>query len=162
VSSDNWGTPAFLVELARGLLGTIDLDPCSTAVDNEVIQASHFYTEQDDGLVQPWSGTVLCNPPGGNSKLVKAFWAKCVAHPAPVFWVGFNLGQLRYLQPSPLGFRCAILRKRVQFRDPEGKGRTAGRYDNYIALLHSQRHADDFYAAVKPLASWESVYGCQA
>ncbi len=40
-----------------------DLDPCAEP-GNE--KASRYYTEKEDGLLQPWSGKVFCNPPYSN------------------------------------------------------------------------------------------------
>lgn len=58
-------TPPEVVEPARRLLGGFDLDPATTPAFNFAIKARWFYTEADDGLRQPWSGRVFCNPPGG-------------------------------------------------------------------------------------------------
>jgi hypothetical protein len=45
----------------------IDLDPASCAYANETfIKAARFYSEEDDGLSQPWDAERLwCNPPYG-------------------------------------------------------------------------------------------------
>lgn len=64
------GTPPWLIEACRGIMGSIDVDPCSTPTFNQVVRASLFYTEADNGLDQPWAGNVFCNPPGGKVKRV--------------------------------------------------------------------------------------------
>jgi phage N-6-adenine-methyltransferase len=61
--SNEWYTPSHVIELARLVLGTIDLDPASSLVANETVKAAKIYTVEDDGLSKPWSGKVWCNPP---------------------------------------------------------------------------------------------------
>ena len=58
-------TPAHVVELAREVLGVIDLDPASCEEANATVRAKRIFTRGDDGLTQPWSGRVFLNPPGG-------------------------------------------------------------------------------------------------
>ena len=61
-TTDSWITPRWLIDA----FGPFDLDPC--ACDPQPWPcASRQYTEADDGLSQPWSGLVWCNPPYGRS-----------------------------------------------------------------------------------------------
>jgi phage N-6-adenine-methyltransferase len=65
--SNQWYTPAHIVEAGRSALGgSIDLDPASCREANEAyIRATKYYTKQDDGLTQPWFGRIWLNPPYG-------------------------------------------------------------------------------------------------
>lgn len=55
-----WLTPPELL----AALGPFDLDPCA-AVGQPWPTARRHYTVHDNGLAQPWSGFVWCNPPFG-------------------------------------------------------------------------------------------------
>lgn len=69
--SSEWYTPGHIIELARTVLGEIDLDPASCEVANRTVQATRYYAREDNGLLQPWYGKVWMNPPYG--KQIKAW-----------------------------------------------------------------------------------------
>lgn len=124
--SDNWGTPPEYVELARAVLGRIDLDPSSSPQWNASIGAWRIITADEDGLRTPWvngapSPVDICrqdaprcsprrdvrvylNPPGDKSgELVAAFWRALASYHALgwiscAFYDGFSLEQLSRLQ----------------------------------------------------------------
>ena len=59
-TSDHWATPPALIQMLEAEFGIFDLDPCCR---EETAKAGRFYTEKDNGLIQPWTGRVFLNPP---------------------------------------------------------------------------------------------------
>jgi phage N-6-adenine-methyltransferase len=74
-----WYTPQIYIDAVRQVLGEIDLDPASSTAANQIVQASCFYSEADNGLAQPWRGRIFMNPPYAND-LISRFTAKLAAH----------------------------------------------------------------------------------
>lgn len=62
-STDEWYTPGWVIELARAVLGGIDLDPASNATAQRTVQAARYFTAAEDGYSRPWAGRVWLNPP---------------------------------------------------------------------------------------------------
>lgn len=60
---NEWYTPDDYLDLARLVLGEIDLDPASSAKANERIEAKEIFTLADNGLSKEWHGRLWLNPP---------------------------------------------------------------------------------------------------
>lgn len=58
--SDEWGTPPWLFDWCSEHWGDFDLD--AAASDSSCLHPN-YYTAETDGLLQPWTGRVWCNPP---------------------------------------------------------------------------------------------------
>lgn len=61
---------------------TFDLDPCQPERNREFLSVpvSRFYTQQDDGLKQSWSGFVWLNPPFGGRNGIVPWLRKFLDH----------------------------------------------------------------------------------
>lgn len=69
-SGDNeWYTPAKYIDMARAVMGKIDLDPASNTHAQKTIKATNFYTKENSGLKKKWSGRVWMNPPYSNPEI---------------------------------------------------------------------------------------------
>jgi phage N-6-adenine-methyltransferase len=62
-ATDDWPTPQDFFDKVNEEFG-FTLDPCSSA-DNA--KCSNFFTKDDDGLAQEWTGRVWMNPPYGRA-----------------------------------------------------------------------------------------------
>lgn len=60
---NEWYTPPEFIEAARATMGSIDVDPASSEIANEIVQAETFYDIDNNGLVYKWRGNVWLNPP---------------------------------------------------------------------------------------------------
>jgi phage N-6-adenine-methyltransferase len=60
-SRQDWATPLWFVADTEQRLGIrYDLDVCASAANTK---CDHYFTEVDNGLTKPWTGTIWCNPP---------------------------------------------------------------------------------------------------
>lgn len=60
-------TPVGIIEAARAVMGSIDIDPATTPrVNRTFVHARHIYTADTNGLDKHWRGNVFVNPPGGH------------------------------------------------------------------------------------------------
>jgi len=60
---DSWGTPPDWLELARKVMGGIDVDPATNEAAQRLVGAAVYYTRETDGLKHGWPGRVWLNPP---------------------------------------------------------------------------------------------------
>ena len=72
--SEDWETPAWLIEEIDAKYGEFDLDPAATAAN---AKARNYFTKEQDGLKQDWRGNVFVNPPYGRGSS-RAWVAKAV------------------------------------------------------------------------------------
>jgi phage N-6-adenine-methyltransferase len=73
-----WFTPAEYLDLAREVLGEIDLDPASCYQAQQTVKAKAYFTKADDGLSKEWHGAIWLNPPYAQPHIAQ-FMQKMVA-----------------------------------------------------------------------------------
>ena len=116
--SQDWITPYPLID-GLGGVESFDLDPCAAEIQPWSTAKTH-YTVKEDGLKQPWSGSVFLSPPWGS--ITSAWINKAIEH-----------GNVTALLPSrtdtklfhdlvlPNAFGLFLLRGRVRYHDTMGR-----------------------------------------
>lgn len=148
-ATDQWGTPAYIIDLTHTLMGGVDLDPCSSEQWNKRVKATLYFDEVTNGLLQPWHGRVFCNPPGGKigrSSKPLMFWNKLVeeleeGRVAEAIFVGFSIEILATSQRnahSVMDGPFCVPHKRLRFVDQDGAGGGQPTHSNVIAYRGPQ------------------------
>jgi phage N-6-adenine-methyltransferase len=123
---NEWYTPGDYVEAAREVMGSIDLDPASSGIANQTVQAAQFFTIEDDGLQQTWTGNVWMNPPYAQPGIAQ-FMSKLTAEIAK--GTATQAIALTHSYTDTAWFQSAaavsdavcFTRGRIAFLDPNGK-----------------------------------------
>jgi len=107
-------TPGWIFD---GLPIRFDTDPCSP-VDGPVTPAAKHYTKRDDGLIQPWHGTVWLNPP--YTRDVIGRWIHKLAEHGDGIALVYARTDTQWFHASPPD-AVFMLRGRVRFFDRSGQ-----------------------------------------
>lgn len=150
-------TPKEITDLARAVMGGIDLDPASNDTAQSWIQAATYYTEADDGYEQSWHGRVWLNPPYSyrDGKSNQMLWG----HRLSAEYQSGNVEQGILLVKAALGYQwfeqlwdlypVCFLRDRVSFVMPSGDD--SGQSKQGTALFYMGDNLQEFITAFSPL-----------
>lgn len=146
LDGDEWCTPLWVIDRARDLMGSIDMDPATCFEANERVKATYYFTKETDGLKHHWDvpagpSTVLCNPPyskkGRESQvapflrhMAEEYRMGSVREGILVTNVATDADWFRLMWHYPLCFPY----KRMRFYQPKQK-KDAPRYANVIAYF---------------------------
>lgn len=144
-ATDSWGTPLDIIRRVYNVLDGIDLDPASSEAWNKTVNAEHFYTKDQNGLVQPWAGRVFVNPPGGKTagkSNTGLWWDKLTKEVArgkitDAIFVAFSVEALAMTQQFDrcmLDFPFCIPAKRIAFVS-EGEAKSSPSHSNAIVYV---------------------------
>lgn len=121
-----WYTPSEYIEAARVVMGGIDTDPASSDIAQERVQATQYYTVDDDGLSVDWAGRVWMNPPY-TAGLVDKFADKLLEHynagdVSQAIVLVNNATDTRWWQRLAANACCVCFPAgRIKFLDQDGK-----------------------------------------
>ena len=69
--NNEWYTPQKYTQIAKDIMGSIDLDPASAPIANTNVKATKYYTAEQNGLLHPWKGNIWLNPPYARNLITK-------------------------------------------------------------------------------------------
>ncbi len=119
-----WYTPPQYIASAKRVMRTIDLDPCTSRLAQETVQAKRFFTIDDDGLSQNWTGTVWLNPPYA-AAIIRRFVDKLLGHlgsevSQAIMLTHNNADTLWFHKAAARAAAVCFTRGRVRFYDEKG------------------------------------------
>lgn len=132
--TDEWYTPPEIL----AALGPFDLDPCAPPDHPDWTGAAASYTITDDGLTQPWHGTVWLNPPYSD---VAPWMARLAEH-------GDGIARCEtrwwFEHVWPHATALLFLAGRVTFYKPDGTSSKAGHNSGgpSVAIAYGAKCAD--------------------
>ena len=118
---NEWYTPDYILDAIREMFD-IDMDPASSDIANERVQAHTYYTIEQDGLKYEWRGNVFLNPPYSQPQIGQ-FINKLANSPKIHHFVVLvnNATETQWGQQL-LSISCAVCfpKGRIRFIDPAG------------------------------------------
>jgi phage N-6-adenine-methyltransferase len=143
--NNEWYTPPEYLEAARVVMGGIDLDPATSEVANRAVGAARFFTEESNGLKQPWSGRVWMNPPYAQPLISQFCERVATAYESEEIEAAIvlvNNGTETRWGQRLLGVATAVCfpSGRIRFLDPEGNPVGAPLQGQMVAYLGDNPH----------------------
>jgi hypothetical protein len=114
--TSEWYTPPAIFD-ALGL--EFDLDPCSPG-HGHWVPARKIFTEQDDGLAQPWEGLAFVNPPFGGRNGHVPWMRKFFEHGNGVMIVRAYTSSAWWHAEMPKAEMVLFPRGKTKFIRPDG------------------------------------------
>lgn len=124
--SSEWYTPSWIMDAARDVLGTIDLDPASSAIANETVRAYQWYSKQCSGTGKVWTtcegdpASIWLNPPSPAIEWWKGLMTQNrMGNVKHALFLAYNVQLAQVSQgkgiPSILDFPVCWFSKRIRF-----------------------------------------------
>ncbi len=122
---NEWYTPPAFIEAARKAMGSITCDPASSAAANKMVRADVFFTKEQDGLNEKWSGKVWLNPPYAQPLVAQFSEAVCAKLEAgeikqAIVLVNNATETAWFQRMLAVAVAVCFVKGRVKFLDPQG------------------------------------------
>lgn len=122
--NNEWYTPAEYIEAARKAMGSIDTDPASNDIANNVVKAEKYYTIETNGLAHDWTGNVWMNPPYSSdliSKFVEKLKEQRANYNQAIILVNNATETQWFYEIVKISSAVCFPKSRVKFYMPDGK-----------------------------------------
>lgn len=142
--NNEWYTPLEYIEAARKAMGSIDLDPASSEIANQIVKAKTYYTVETNGLDKTWKGNVWLNPPYASdliSKFVDKLVSECDNYSQAIVLVNNATETEWFNKIVNLSSVVCFPRSRVKFYKPDG---STGAPLQGQAVLYIGSHSKNF------------------
>ena len=118
---NEWYTPDYILDAVREIFD-IQMDPASSDIANERVQAHIYYTIDQDGLKQEWRGNVFLNPPYSQPQIGQFIDKLANSPKINHFIVLVNNATETQWGQQLLRISCAVCfpKGRIRFVDPAG------------------------------------------
>jgi ParB family chromosome partitioning protein len=142
--NNEWYTPEYIIESARLVMGSIDLDPASCEEAQRTVKAATYYTVEEDGLSKPWFGNVWLNPPYSNGDCKRFIFT--LSHRRrginqAIVLVNSSTSTQWFHELLSISNAILLFKKRVRFIAPGGIVKTNPEYDNIAFYFGANKEA---------------------
>ena len=154
--SDSWFTPAKYIEMARNVMGSIDIDPFTSIEANKIVKAKRIFTVENSAFSQDWNtvgrATVWMNPPYGRglinsaiNKLIEEYYKGGISQ--AIILINNTTETQAFQSLASEASAICLVEKRIAFYtadDKEVSGNTRGQVFLYLNALGSEAFENEF------------------
>lgn len=122
---NEWFTPKEYIDLARAVLGEIDLDPATHVAAQKTIKAARYFTKNDDGLQKEWGGRIWLNPPYAQPSIAdfvsKIILERIAGRVTAAIMLTHNYTDTSWFhEAAKIADAICFTRGRIKFYEPDG------------------------------------------
>lgn len=153
-SGDNeWYTPARYIDMARDVMGSIDVDPASNEFAQRTVKATTHYTVENSSLDKEWNGTVWMNPPYSNpeiqqftDKVITEYTAGRTTEAIVLTNNAADTGWHHALQAA-CTCMCTV-KGRIRFESPTRQGNSPAMGQSFFYFGNDHERFKDFFSEI--------------
>lgn len=155
--SQDWYAPPELIALVRLVMEEIDLDPVSSDMAQQWIQATSYYNHLENGLANPWFGRVWLHPPtrGKTVKWINKLFAEYESGRVSEAILLVKLSaSCKWFQKLTKSLPICFPDESIVFLDNQGKPQPQPKHGNVIFYFgHNLKRFKEVFGAIGSVSS---------